>query len=94
MSRKFRYGSVDEHPKGSGRHRVRVRVDGRQRVIASGLSRAAAEATADAYALVRDAEELRQGITLTQFGAGFLDRREKRGIRSIDEDERVDGGRA
>lgn len=88
MKRKFRHGSVEEHPKGSGRWRVRARISGKLRVVVSDLvSRASAEEHADAYARERQLVELREGITLSQFGQGFLDRREKiQKARSIDED--------
>jgi integrase len=79
-------GSVEEHPKGSGKFRVRARIDGEMVTIVSGLTRAAAEEHRAAYARERQAHELREGVTLAQFGAGFLDRRELRGVRSIAED--------
>lgn len=88
MKRRHGYGSVEEHPKGSGRWRVRARVSGRLVVVVPDLpSRTAAEEHANAYALERRAIELREGITLSQFGAGFLARRESvHAIRSIAED--------
>lgn len=76
-------GSIEEHPKGTGRWRVRARVRGRLVVVASGLSREQAEETAAAYTELRNAEVMREGITLSQFGIGFLSRRERRGIRGI-----------
>lgn len=42
--------AVEEHPKGSGRHRVRERINGRLKTIASGLSSREAIVIADAYA--------------------------------------------
>lgn len=75
--------SIEEHPKGSGRWRVRARRSGRLVVVGSGLSRPEAEETAAAYTELRNAEVLREGVTLSQFGLGFLSRREQRGIRGI-----------
>jgi integrase len=79
-------GTVEEHPKGSGRFRVRGRLGNRIRTIASGLTRASAEEHRAAYAQRRVAEDLREGITLAHFGAGFLERRELLGSRSGPED--------
>lgn len=76
MKRKHGHGSVEEHPKGSGRYRFRVRVDGELRTIVKDMSQPEAQEAADAYVRIRRAEEIRAGVTLTQFGAGFLDRRE------------------
>jgi integrase len=78
--------SVEEHPKGSGRYRVRARIKGKLRTVLSGVPEAEAEEAANAYANIRHAEVLREGLTLTQFGVGFLDRRERKGIRAIDAD--------
>ncbi len=84
--RKPGQGSIEEHPKGSERYRVRARVSGRLRTIARGIGRSEAEEIAAAYTVIRDEEVLREGITLGQFGEGFLERRKKRGIRSIGDD--------
>lgn len=78
--------NVEEHPKGSGRYRVRARISGRLRTVLSGVPEAEAEEAANAYANIRHTEVLREGLTLTQFGVGFLDRRERKGIRAIDAD--------
>jgi integrase len=75
--------TIEEHPKGSGLYRVRAREAGKLVTIASKLAKADAEETADAYRNVRAASELRQGVTVAQFGVGFLDRRERAGIRGI-----------
>jgi len=66
--------------------RVRAVVDGRLVTISppGGCdSRAEAEEIAAAFIEERNAQVLRQGLTLEQFGRGFLDRRERRGIRGI-----------
>jgi integrase len=80
------HASVEEHPKGSGRYRVRATVDGKLKTIASGLTEAVAKETADAYAVIRNETVLHEGVTLEQFGVGFLDRRELAGIRGIKKD--------
>jgi integrase len=77
------HASVEEHPKGSGKYRVRARIDGKLRTVASALSEADAKETANAYAVLRNEKELHEGITLGQFGVGFLDRRERAGVRGI-----------
>lgn len=87
MKRKHGEASVEEHPKGSGQYRVRARTGGGPlRTLVSKLTRPQAVEHAVAYSALKRAEELREGITLAQFGSGFLDRREKRGVRSIKED--------
>lgn len=75
--------SIEEHPKGSGKYRVRARIDGRLRTIRSNLSEGEATEIANAYAVVRDESVVREGITLDQFGQGALDRRERRDVRGI-----------
>lgn len=77
---------VEEHPKGSGRHRVRARVDGKMKTLLSGVTDAEANEAADAYVVVRNASEIRAGATLSQFGIGFLERRERKGIRAMRSD--------
>lgn len=79
----IRRPNVEEHPKGSGRWRVRTRVEGKLLTIASGLTKARAEAAADAYVENRAAEDVRDGVTLRAFGLGFLMRRERKGVRGI-----------
>lgn len=86
MKRKHRHASVEEHPKGSGKWRVRARIGGKLAKVASGLTKANAEAVADTYAQLRLDADLQHGITVTQHGVGFLDRRELSGVRSIRED--------
>lgn len=87
--RKNGQASVEEHPKGSGSYRVRARVrderTGKSRLvpIVSGVPQAEAEEVADAYTQVRNTNVLREGLTLDQFGQGFLDRRERSGVRGI-----------
>lgn len=83
MRRPPGHASPEEHPKGSGRWRVRARIEGNLKTIGSNLSEAEAKETADAYAVVRNEAVLREGITLDQFGAGALDRRERSGVRGI-----------
>lgn len=80
------HASIEEHPKGSGRFRVRPRIDGKLKVVASGLPRAEAEEVAAAYTEIRQEAVLREGVTLTQFGVGFLNRRERNGVRGIDQE--------
>lgn len=79
-------GAVDEFPKGSGKWRVRVTVQGKRFTVASGLSRAAADDTANAYLHMSQEAKLTRGLTLAEWGEGFLDRREKRGLRAVEED--------
>lgn len=67
---------IEEHPIGSGKYRVRARVDGKRLELVSGVSLAQAEAVAASYVVERNATAHRQGITLASFGAGFLERRE------------------
>lgn len=86
MRRAPGHANYEEHPKGSGQYRVRARIDGRLHTIASKLSEAVARETADAYAVVRNETVLREGVTLAQFGVGFLDRRERMGVRGINKD--------
>ena len=74
---------IEEHPKGSGKHRVRARAEGKLITIAKGLARSDAEQTRDAYALLRHEADLREGVTLEQFGVSFLNRRELAGVRGI-----------
>jgi len=63
---------IEEHPKGSGKHRVRARAEGKLITIAKGLARSDAEQTRDAYALLRHEADLREGVTLEQFGIAAL----------------------
>lgn len=88
MARQHGTASVEEHPKGSGRYRVRARLTagGGLKTIASGLPKAEAEETANAFAVVRDSKVLRDGITLDQYGQNALDRREQRGVRGVDKE--------
>lgn len=83
---KRRAANVEEHPKGSGRFRVRARINGKLKTIVGGLPEAEAEAAADAYQEVRAVDAVRAGVTVSQFGVGFLDRRERMGIRGIKTD--------
>lgn len=87
MKRKRGHASVEEHPKGSGKYRVRARVQGKPKTLLSGVSEREATAAADAYAVHRRALDIREGITLADFGEAFLDRRERlQGLRSVRED--------
>lgn len=87
MTRKARTANVEEHPKGSGLYRVRARIGGRLVTVASKLPERLAIETANKYGELQSAGELSHGITLGQFGAGYLDRRAKLGSRSKREDE-------
>jgi integrase len=84
----LRQGSayVEEHPRGSGKFRVKARVEGKQITVASGLSKVDAEETKRAYAQLRHDTAIREGVTLAEFGEGFLDRRELAGVRAIRSD--------
>jgi integrase len=75
--------NFEEHPKGSGSYRVRARIEGKLKTIASKLSAAEAEEIANAYAVIRDEKVLAEGLTLSQFGLGYLDRREHEGSRNV-----------
>src|ERR1041384_3528017 len=77
---------VEEHPKGSGRFRVRARIEGKGKTVASGLPRAQANEARDAYLVVSNAADLRQGVTVAQFGIGFLERRKAKGVRGVKKD--------
>lgn len=82
-----RSANVEEHPKGSGKHRVRARVSGKLKTLISGVSFAEAETVADAYETYQvEAHTVASGLTVAQFGIGFLDRRERAGIRGIRSD--------
>lgn len=80
---KRRSASVEEHPKGSGRYRVRARIGGKLKTLASNLTSAQAEEAANAYQEIQHEGEVKQGVTLAAFGRGFLDRRERAGVRAI-----------
>jgi integrase len=80
---------IEEHPKGSGKHRVRARKDGKMVTVASGLAIGDAKETAAAYAKLRQSVVLKQGVTFGQFGDGFLDRRELAGVRAIRTDRAI-----
>lgn len=86
MKRKPGYANIEQHPNGSGLYRVRARIDGKLVTVASKLDESMALATAQTYAEIRSARSLQHGITVAQFGGGFLDRRELRGIRSMQQD--------
>ncbi len=78
--------NIEEHPKGSGRYRVRARINGVLKTVGSGLSQAEARELAAGYTVVRNTEVLREGLTLAQYGVGFLNRREESGVRGIKKD--------
>lgn len=84
--RKPGQANVEEHPKGTGKYRVRARVEGKLITVASGLSRPEADETADAYAIVRNERALRAGLTLSQFAIGFFQRRARKGVRAWKKD--------
>jgi integrase len=81
MKRKPGHANVEEHPKGSGLYRVRIRSGKSFKMLASKLTKAKAVALADGQVYVRVAREAREGITLEQFGHGFFDRRRLAGVR-------------
>jgi integrase len=85
------HGSVEEHPKGSGLYRFRARAKGKLATLISGVSQAEADEAAEAYRWNREADVLREGVTLAQFGSGFLERRELEGVRAIRTDRSVWG---
>ena len=85
-TRKHGFANVEEHPKGSGQFRVRARIGKRLVTVVSRVDEKTANATADSYGLLRKEGELREGVTLDQFGGGFLDRRERRGVRAVAKD--------
>jgi len=78
--------NFEEHPKGSGRYRVRARIGGKLKTVASGLPEAEAEGVANAYQDVKNTSELREGVTVAAFGKAFLDRRERAGVRGVKKD--------
>lgn len=86
MKRPPGHASVEEHPKGSGLYRVRIRAGKSFKTLASKLTKAHAYALADAQAHVRATEQVREGITLEQFGVGFMARRELAGLRAVKKD--------
>lgn len=86
MKRKTRSANVEEHPKGSGVYRVRARIRGKLVTVASGLPEKRAVAVANQYGQMREESDLREGITLSQYGVDWLDRRERLGMRAIRED--------
>jgi integrase len=86
MKRRAGQASIEEHPKGSGTYRVRARMAGKLKTIVSKVSLAEAQELADGYAVIKGQDDLKEGLTLSQFGLGFLDRRERAGVRAIQKD--------
>ncbi len=81
---KHRAITPEEHPKGSGFFRARVRIDGKLKTITEPRSSLLeALESIRAFEEMRSASEVRQGVTLSSFGKGALDRRENRGIGGI-----------
>lgn len=81
---KHRTITPEEHPKGSGFFRARVRIDGKLKTITEPRSSLPeALESIRAFEEMRSASEVRQGVTLSSFGKGALDRRENRGIGGI-----------
>jgi integrase len=85
---------TEEHPKGSGKYRVRARLaidpvtkKPKFKTLISGVSKPKADEVADAYVVVANANELRHGVTVKAFGVGFLARRAAKGIRAVKKDE-------
>jgi integrase len=83
--RKNFQASIDSYQTTDGpRWRVRARIDGKLKTLESGLlSNAAAEEFARGYTTLRAGRETIGALTLAQFGDGFLERREQRGVRGI-----------
>ncbi len=84
---------LEEHPKGSGKWRVRARIGINPetkkpllKTLISGVPKAHASEVADAYVEINNAQELRQGVTLKAFGVGFLERRKAKGVRAVKQD--------
>ncbi len=73
----------EEHPKGSGKWRVRPRIDGKLHTVISGVSLAEAEEAALAYVHVKHDTSVREGVTLAQFGEALFARRERDGVRGV-----------
>lgn len=73
----------EEHPKGSSLYRVRPRINGKRKVVIAGVSYPEALEASRAYEQLRDKREIEDGITLAAFGLGFLDRRDRAGVKGI-----------
>jgi integrase len=86
MKRQSGQANVEEHPKGSGRFRVRARVDGKLKTVASGLPETEANGVAAGYTVVRNSKVLKDAVTLVTFGPEFLNRRELEGVRGVRND--------
>lgn len=87
MKRRPGHASVEEHPKGSGLWRVRIRFGKGFKTLGSKLPKGAATELADAQAAVRNAKELRDGLLLETFGVAFMARRAEQGVRGVRKDE-------
>jgi integrase len=83
MKRRPGHASVEEHPKGSGLYRVRIRAGKSFKTLGSKLTKGAALELANAQAALRHDVDMRQGMTLGQFGVAYMDRRELLGVRAI-----------
>lgn len=86
MKRPAGYATYEEHPKGSGKWRVRQRIEGKLKTLASGLTEVGANEMADAVGKLRHIEAAREGVTLEQFAEGFLARRKDKGVRGWKKD--------
>lgn len=80
---KLRPLSPEEHPKGSGLYRARRRIGGKMKTICSGVPLGEALESIRAFELLHADVAVREGMTLEAFGVGFLERREKRGVRGV-----------
>lgn len=87
MKRLSGQASVEEHPKGSGKFRVRGRINGKLKTVQSGLTEEAANGVAAGYTVVRNERVLKESVTLTTHGPEFLERRELAGVRGIRTDK-------
>lgn len=86
MKRAPGHASVEEHPKGSGLYRVRIRAGKSFQTLGSKLSRGSANELADAQAAFRNAKVITEGLLLETFGVAFLGRREEQGVRGHQKD--------
>jgi integrase len=87
MKRRPGHASVEEHPKGSGLYRVRIRAGKSFKTLGSKMTLPQANALADAQASVRNAKQLTEGLLLEVFGVAFMARRGEQGVRGVRKDE-------
>ena len=80
------HANIEEHPIGSGRYRVRARVDGELKIVVSGVSQAEANDIAAGYAEIRNESVFKEGLPMKEFGPQYMNYREGQGIRGIRQD--------